>query len=55
MGRSRFSEDRLIGILNEQEAGQKTADVCRRHGIGEATISIGRAGQGVLQVSELGG
>lgn len=40
MGRSRFSADRLIGIVKEQEAGTKTAEVCRRHGISEATISI---------------
>lgn len=31
MKRSRFSEERIIGMLKKQEAGQKTADVCRQH------------------------
>jgi len=33
MKRSRFSEEQVIAILKEQEAGMATADVCRRHGI----------------------
>ena len=37
---SRFSEEQIIGILREAEAGLKTAEVCRRHGIGEATLYI---------------
>ena len=38
MKRSRFGKEQIIGILREQETGQKTADVCRRHGISEATF-----------------
>jgi putative transposase len=38
MKRSRFSEEQIIGILKEQEAGMATADVCRRHGISSATF-----------------
>lgn len=40
MKRSRFSEEQIIGILKEQEAGAATADVCRRHGISSATFYI---------------
>jgi putative transposase len=35
---SRFTEEQIIGILREQEAGVKTADVCRKHGISSATF-----------------
>ena len=38
MKRSKFMEEQIIGILREQEAGAKTADLCRRHGIGSATF-----------------
>ncbi|MBO6640182.1 MAG: transposase [Roseitalea sp.] len=45
MKRSRFSEEQIIAMLKEQESGVKTADVCRRHGISEATLgSSPRAG-----------
>ena len=36
--KKRFSEEQIIGILKEQEGGLKTGDVCRRHGISEATF-----------------
>src|SRR5205823_14093183 len=38
MKRSRFNEEQIIAILQEQEAGAKTADVCRKHGISGATF-----------------
>ncbi len=38
MKRSRFTEEQIIGVPREQKAGGKTADVCRRHGVSEATF-----------------
>ncbi len=38
MKRTRFSEEQVIGILREQESGERTADVCRRHGVSSATF-----------------
>jgi putative transposase len=52
MKRSRFSEEQIIGILKEQEAGAATADVCRRHGISSATFFKWKAKYGGLDVSE---
>ena len=52
MKRSRFSEAQIIGILKEQESGQKTADICRRHGISEATFYKWKAKFGGLEVSD---
>ena len=40
MKRSRFSEEQIIGILREQEAGSSTADVCRKHGVSSATFIV---------------
>jgi putative transposase len=52
MKRSRFSEEQIIGILKEQEAGAKTVDVCRKHGISDATFYKWKAKYGGLDVSE---
>ena len=52
MRRSRFSEEQIIAILKEQEAGAKTADVCRKHGISDATFYKYKAKYGGMDVSE---
>jgi putative transposase len=52
MKRSRFSEEQIIAILREQEAGAKTAEVCRKHGISDATFYKWKARFGGLDVSE---
>lgn len=52
MKRSRFSEEQIIGILKEQEAGMATVEVCRRHGISPATFYKWKSKFGGMEVSE---
>ena len=49
---SRFTEEQIIGILREQEAGLSTSDVCRKHGISSATFYKWKAKFGGLDVSD---
>lgn len=52
MKKSRYSEEQIIGILNEHHAGSKTADLCRRHGISDATFYKWRSKYGGMEVSD---
>jgi putative transposase len=52
MKRSRFTDEQIIGILKEQEAGAKTADVCRKYGISDATFYKYKAKFGGMEVAE---
>jgi len=52
MKRSRFTEEQIIGILKEHEAGAKTADLCRRHRMSEATFYNWKSRFGGMDVSE---
>jgi putative transposase len=49
---SRFSEEQIIGVLREHEAGAKAEEVCRRHGISSATFYKWKAKYGGLDISE---
>ena len=52
MKRSRFTQDQIIGILKEHQAGATAADLCRRHGISDATFYTWRSKYGGMEVSE---
>lgn len=52
MKRSRFSEEQIIGILKEHQAGVSAADLCRKHGISDATFYKWRSKYGGMEVSD---
>jgi len=49
---TRFSEEQIIGVLREHEAGAKTEEVCRRHGVSSATFYKWKAKYGGIEVSD---
>ena len=52
MKKTRYTENQIIQILKEAEAGKQTADLCREHGISDATLYNWKAKYGGLDVSE---
>ena len=52
MKRARFTEDQTIGVLKGQEAGAKTADLARKHGVSEATLYNWKSKYGGMDISE---
>jgi putative transposase len=52
MKRSRFTEDQIIGVLKEHQAGIPTAELCRKHGISDATFYNWRSRYGGMEVSD---
>jgi putative transposase len=53
MKRARFSEEQIIGVLKEAEAGAKVSELCRQHGISDATFYTWRSKYGGLEISEM--
>ncbi len=52
MKRRRFSEEQIIGVLKEHQAGMSAADLCRKHGISDATFYTWRSKYGGMEVSD---
>jgi putative transposase len=52
MKRSRFSEEQIIGILKEHQAGLSARELCRRHGVSDATFYKWRSKYGGMEVSD---
>jgi len=49
----RFSEEQIIGVINEADAGMATKELCRRHGVSEQTIYRWKAKYGGMQESDV--
>jgi len=52
MKRNRFSEEQIIGILKEHESGVSVADLCRKHGVSDASIYKWKSRYGGMEVSD---
>ena len=53
MARKRYTEEQIIAVLNEAEAGAKTGELCRRHGMSEGTFYQWKAKYAGLTLNEL--
>lgn len=52
MKRSRFTQEQIIGVLKEHQAGAAAADLCRKHGVSDATFYKWRSKYGGMEVSD---
>jgi putative transposase len=52
MKKSRFSEEQIIGILKEHQAGIAVTEICRKHGISDATFYAWRSKYGGMEISD---